>query len=115
MALWNGPAQGMIDPGKVVDAAEKRIAIGISTRQQETTAMTGGDFDSNVVQLAREEQMMREAGLSGGKKAADREADGKEEPTDGQEDEDKGKQPDDGSDTEGPDDDGTKGKEQDGT
>lgn len=62
-AQWNGPAQGMIDPVKEVNAAEKRIRIGVSTRQRETIEMTGGDFDSNVAQLARENQMMKEAGL----------------------------------------------------
>lgn len=119
-AQWNGPAQGMIDPSKEADAAEKRIAIGVSTRQRETIEMTGGDFDGNIAQLAREEQMMREAGLLSGKTAAKR-TDGEEEPTDGKKD--KGQQPDDGSDTEGQedgdaegsDDDGAKGKEQDGT
>lgn len=62
-AQWNGPAQGMIDPVKEVNAAEKRINIGISTRQRETIEMTGGDFDSNVMQLARENQLMKTAGL----------------------------------------------------
>ncbi len=62
-AQWNGPAQGMIDPVKEVNAAEKRINIGISTRQRETIEMTGGDFDSNVAQLARENQLMEAAGL----------------------------------------------------
>lgn len=62
-AQWNGPAQGMIDPGKEVDAAEKRINIGISTRQRETIEMTGGDFEANVAQLERENQLMKEAGL----------------------------------------------------
>lgn len=75
-AQWNGPAQGMIDPTKEVDAAEKRIALGISTRQQETTAMTGGDFDGNVAQLAREKQMMAEAGLLGGSGPMNRESNG---------------------------------------
>lgn len=69
-AQWNGPAQGQIDPVKEVNAAEKRISIGISTRQRETIEMMGGDFDSNVAQLARENQMMKAAGLlaSGTKK-----------------------------------------------
>lgn len=62
-AQWNGPAQGMIDPVKEVSAAEKRIDIGVSTRQRETIEMTGGDFDSNVMQLAREKQLMKSAGL----------------------------------------------------
>ena len=63
-AQWNGPAQGMIDPVKEVNAAEKRINIGISTRQRETIEMTGGDFDSNVPQLAREKQLMEAAGIA---------------------------------------------------
>ncbi len=63
-AQWNGPAQGMVDPMKEVSAAEKRIAIGVSTRQRETTEMMGGDFESNVAQLARENEMMKAAGLS---------------------------------------------------
>lgn len=62
-AQWNGPAQGLIDPVKEVNAAEKRISIGLSTRQRETIEMTGGDFDSNVAQLAREKQMMKAAGI----------------------------------------------------
>lgn len=66
-AQWNGPAQGMVDPVKEVSAAEKRIQIGISTRQRETTELLGGDFESNVAQLARENQIMQAAGLSSGK------------------------------------------------
>lgn len=62
-AQWNGPSQGQIDPVKEVNAAEKRISIGISTRQREAIEMMGGDFDSNVAQLAREHQMMEAAGL----------------------------------------------------
>lgn len=62
-AQWNGPAPGMIDPLKEVNSAEKRIAIGVSTRQRETIEMTGGDFDSNVAQLARENQLMKAAGI----------------------------------------------------
>lgn len=62
-AQWNGPAPGMIDPVKEVNAAEKRIKIGVSTRQRETIEMTGGDFDSNVAQLKRENQMMKATGL----------------------------------------------------
>ena len=54
----------MIDPVKEVNAAEKRINIGLSTRQRETIEMTGGDFDSNVAQLAREKQLMEAAGIT---------------------------------------------------
>lgn len=62
-AQWNGPAQGMIDPVKEANAAEKRIRIGLSTRQRETIEMTGGDFDSNVAQLAREKQLLEAVGI----------------------------------------------------
>ena len=62
-AQWNGPAQGMVDPVREVSSAEKRIAIGVSTRQRETTEMLGGDFEWNIAQLAMEQQMMEEAGL----------------------------------------------------
>lgn len=63
-AQWNGPSQGMIDPVKEVDAAEKRIQVGLSTRQKETVELTGGDFEANVAQLARETEMMKAAGLT---------------------------------------------------
>lgn len=62
-AQWNGPSQGMIDPVKEVAAAEKRISVGLSTRQKETVELTGGDFEANIAQLAREGEMMKEAGL----------------------------------------------------
>ena len=62
-AQWNGPSQGMIDPVKEVTAAEKRIHVGLSTRQKETVELTGGDFEANIAQLAREGEMMKEAGL----------------------------------------------------
>ena len=62
-AQWNGPAQGMIDPVKEAAAAEKRIIIGVSTRQREAIEMTGTDFDANITQLAREKQLMQENGL----------------------------------------------------
>lgn len=68
-AQWNGPAPGMIDPVKDATAAEKRIAIGVSTRQREAIEMTGTDFDANIVQLARENQLMEENGLITGKES----------------------------------------------
>ena len=85
-AQWNGPAQGMIDPLKEVNAAERRIEIGISTRQRETVEMTGGDFESNVAQLARENQLMKDAGLLAGGINSNEEEKG-EGKTDGTEDE----------------------------
>ena len=52
------PAQGMIDPLKEVNAAEKRINLNLSTHDRETTEMTGGDFESNIRQLQREKKLI---------------------------------------------------------
>lgn len=57
-AEWNGPSQGQIDPLKEVNAAEKRVKNGFSTRAQETVALNGGDFKKNIRTRMMEEQMM---------------------------------------------------------
>lgn len=62
-ARWIGPSPGQIDPVKEVQAAEKRLELGLSTRTEETAALTGGDFERNVKQIAKERAMMREAGI----------------------------------------------------
>jgi lambda family phage portal protein len=62
-AEWNGPAPGMLDPLKEVNAAEKRVSNGFSTREQETMEMNGGNFDRNIQQAKREQKLMKEVGL----------------------------------------------------
>jgi lambda family phage portal protein len=62
-AEWYGPTQGQIDPLKEVNASKIRVEQGFSTRARETAELTGGDFESNVRQLAHEENLMREAGI----------------------------------------------------
>jgi len=57
--IWNGPAQGQIDPVKEVTAAQKRVELGISTREIEAIETMGGDFMTNAVQLEREAKEMR--------------------------------------------------------
>jgi lambda family phage portal protein len=59
-AEWNGPAPGQVDPVKEVNAAILRVNNGFSTRERETTELTGGDFDRNIKQIKRESQLMRE-------------------------------------------------------
>lgn len=59
-AEWNGPARGMLDPVKEVNAAEKRVLCGFSTRAKETTEITGGDYYSNIEQLKQEEERLKE-------------------------------------------------------
>ncbi|GEA17750.1 phage portal protein [Moorella sp. E306M] len=62
-AEWNGPAPGQVDPLKEVQAAGERIKLGLSTRERETIEITGGDFDRNIKQLARETTQMQQAGI----------------------------------------------------
>lgn len=92
-AQWNGPAQGMIDPVKEVDAAKERISIGISTRQKETIEMTGGDFEANVAQLARENDLMKEYGISGAAPSAPAKNKTEKENVDDEEGNEEGKVP----------------------
>lgn len=62
-AEWHGPAPGQIDPVKEVKAAQMRVDSGFSTRERETIELTGGDFDRNIEQLQRENELMIQAGL----------------------------------------------------
>ncbi len=59
-ARWHGPSQGQIDPLKEVDAAEKRVALGISTLTRETAEMTGESWEENAAVRIREERIRRE-------------------------------------------------------
>ena len=63
-ADWIGPAPGQIDPLKEVQAAEKRVDLTVSTRLEETMALTGGDWEDNMRQLSKEHKMLKEAGIS---------------------------------------------------
>lgn len=60
---WIGPPAGQIDPEAEINAAEKRIQLTVSTRSEETAALTGGDWESKVRQLGKEAAMIRDAGL----------------------------------------------------
>lgn len=57
-ADWNGPAAGMIDPTKEVQAAKLRVEEGFSTREEETMGLTGGNYTKNVKQLKKENEML---------------------------------------------------------
>lgn len=61
---WIGDPRGMIKESEEIDAANKRVALGVSNRERETELLTGGDFDANHRQLAREQKMRDEAGLT---------------------------------------------------
>lgn len=60
---WIGPSPGQIDPTKEVNAAESRLFLSLSTRAEETSALTGGDFDRNVRQIAKEKRALEKIGI----------------------------------------------------
>jgi lambda family phage portal protein len=62
-AEWTGPTQGQIDPVKEVTAAILRMSEALSTHEQETVAMNGGNWDNNIEQLALETKLLQDAGL----------------------------------------------------
>ena len=64
-ARWIGPAQGQIDPLKEINAAEKRIHIGVSTIAEETAQFTGGDWERNHAQQVKEKARRQRDGLGG--------------------------------------------------
>ena len=60
---WIGAAKGAIDEQKEVGAARDRVEMGVSTLDEETIALTGGDWEKKHPQRAKEHKMRKEAGL----------------------------------------------------
>lgn len=60
---WTGDAFSQIDPVREIEAAERRVALRISTRAEECTRLTGGDFEAKLPRIIREEQMLRDGNL----------------------------------------------------
>ena len=61
-ARWIGPVQGQLDPKKEVDAAIRHINYGLKTHEQVAREMGGGDWEENVIQLKRENELLKDAG-----------------------------------------------------
>ena len=59
-AIWIGEAPSQIDPVKEVDAAEKRLNLFLTTRDEETVGLTGGDFEGNFGRIKKEMKMLNE-------------------------------------------------------
>lgn len=59
---WIGPAPGQIDPLKEINAAEKRMNVGLTTHAQETASL-GGDWEKNVPQIKKEVAQIKDSGL----------------------------------------------------
>lgn len=62
-SLWIGDAPGQIDPLKEVNAADRRLSLGISTIDEETVTLTGGDFERNYPRIKKERQMLQAIGM----------------------------------------------------
>lgn len=60
-ADWIGPSQGQLDPTKEITAEILAIGEGITTRDQATIRLNGGQWDANVNQLKRENEKLKEA------------------------------------------------------
>lgn len=63
-AEWHGPSQGQLDPLKEVNAAVIRVENGFSTAERETAELTGGEWEQNIRQRAREQSLMKQYGLT---------------------------------------------------
>ena len=60
---WIGDSPGQLDPTKEAEAAQKRMELCLSTHAEECAALTGGDWEAKFPKLAREAQMIKDAGL----------------------------------------------------
>jgi len=63
-AEWIGPPRGQIDQLKEIRAADYRVKLGVSTLEEETAAITGGNWETKHTQRAREHKMRMDAGLT---------------------------------------------------
>ena len=61
-ARWIGPVQGSLDPKKEAEAALMLIDNAIKTHGQVSREMSGGDWEENVEQLQRENELLTQAG-----------------------------------------------------
>ncbi len=61
-ARWIGPVQGSIDPLKEAKAAVLQIQNALKTHEEVAMEMSGGDWEENVEQLARENELLTAAG-----------------------------------------------------
>lgn len=70
-ARWTGPSPGQIDPLKEVNAAEKRLALRLSSRTRETAELTGDDWEQVAAESHEEDEMLRSFGIDPALKAAE--------------------------------------------
>lgn len=63
-ALWIGPGNGQLDPLKESKAAVLKLGAKLTTHQKEYVQDTGEDWEMGMVQREREEQILKDRGLS---------------------------------------------------
>lgn len=87
---WLGPSQGQLDPVKEITAEILACSEGFSTHEQSTIRLNGGQWDSNVEQLQRENEKLdgkspdpHQSGGSGGTQESPQEPQEGEEPAEG--------------------------------
>jgi lambda family phage portal protein len=62
-AVWIGPAPGQIDPLKEIEAAGRRIEIGVSSLARECAALSGIDWETELHQQIKEARLRQAAGF----------------------------------------------------
>lgn len=63
-ADWFGPTMSILDPVKDMIGSNLRVESGLSTREREAAEMTGTDLEENIAQLAYEQKLIEQYGLS---------------------------------------------------
>lgn len=54
---WTGDSMGQIQPVQEVEAAEMKVKAGFSTKAKETASLTGGDWERDEKQRAKEQKI----------------------------------------------------------
>lgn len=62
-ADWIGPARGMINEKDELTASKMRVDMTVSTLDEETAQITGGDWEAKLPQRAKEQKKLKAAGL----------------------------------------------------
>ncbi|HDK41692.1 MAG TPA: phage portal protein [Nitrospirae bacterium] len=63
-AEWIGPGKGMIDEKKEIEAAEKKVEMGVSTLKEVTAELVGGDWEKKHPQSVKEHNKRKKDGLT---------------------------------------------------
>ena len=61
--LWIGDAPAQLDPKKEIDSAVARIDARLTSRSEERARLVGGDWESTLPAIIREEQLLKDNDL----------------------------------------------------